>query len=182
MAQLFKSSGDDAAAAEAAYQLVRKANSSRATSSDANYKRQAIQILADLGRLEKIIQQAEKRAESAPNSTLLQTELADLYSAAGRSEDAKKMIDRLAKLKPHDPDMLLRAAQQLAAAKNHEAAIDQFLRAFDKQPNLMNRHFYDFTRSVRACKKYDHVYRELAKWDVKKNSIVSARRVAEPTA
>ena len=81
------------AAAEAAYQIVRRANSTRATSRDTSYKRQAVQLLGKLGRLDKTIQQAEKRVASAPKSAIM-----SLYQAKLSNFSASLKLDSMVKV------------------------------------------------------------------------------------
>ena len=167
MANFYLRNGDEDAAAEAAYQLLRRANSSRSTGTDTRLAEQATRMLGKLGRLDKIIEQAEKRVAAAPNSAQLKGELLELYTAAGRKDDASRLIEELSELSPNDPQTLLKTAKQLAGANKPSEAMDKFLEAFKAQPNLMSQHFYDFTNAVRKCKRYDDVYRELTTWDAK---------------
>ncbi len=165
LAQRFLDAGESEAAAEVAYRTLRQAGGQSVSNSD-YYRRQAVQLLQQVGRLDKLLAQAERRVEAAPNSPDLKTELAELYTAAGRRDDAEKLFEQIAELQPNDPKTLWEMAKRLNAAGQHAEAVDKFIAAIDKDPQLLQREYYEFERAVTSAKASDKAYQALAKVDV----------------
>ncbi len=159
LAQQFLDAGEKEAAAEVAYSSLRQSGPSVSNSS--YYRQQAVRLLQQAGRLDKLLQQAERRVAAAPQSVVLKTELAELYTAAGRREDADRLFSQIAELQPHDPKTLWDSATQLTRVGKHEEAVDKFLAAIVKEPELLNREFYVFEQSVRSAKQSDKSYQAL---------------------
>ena len=163
--QRYLNAGDEEAAAEVAFAAMRKLNSSNSRN-DSSYRQKAASMLKQAGRLDALLQQAKQRAESAPNSIRLQTELAELYTAAGRKEDAEKVLEKLTIKQPNDPRLLLTTAQQLVSAGKPGQAVEHYLAAFKKDPSLLRNEFYRFESAVASSKRFKYAYTELSKWDL----------------
>ena len=175
IANAFLSAGDQEAAAEVAYALLRRLGSGRgrSTSNVDYYRRQAVEILESAGRLDGLIERAERRLKSAPKSTRARSELAELYTAAGRADDANKLWEDVADERPNDPRQLLARAEALVKAKQHKQAMLSYLDAFEKQPQLFSSKYYDMTRAAAAAKAEDEMFKRLLTFDP--NSIPYSR-------
>lgn len=166
VAQAFLSSGDEEAAAEVAYTVLRRVSSGRGTSNNASYYRQqSVSILKKAKRLAPLIEQAKRRLDSAPASTRARTELAELYSAAGRKDDADKLWDKIAKSKPADSRQLIQRAESFYRSNDYKQAAEMYLAAFEKDPQQLNRYCYQMTRSVERGGDADDMFRRLTKID-----------------
>lgn len=165
LAQRFLDAGESEAAAEVAYRTLRQAGGQSVSNSD-YYRRQAVQLLQQVGRLDKLLAQAERRVGAAPNSPDLKTELAELYTAAGRRDDAEKLFEQIAELQPNDPKTLWEMAKRLNAAGKHDEAVDKFIAAIEKDPQLLHREYHQFERAVSSAKASDKAYRLLTKIDI----------------
>ncbi len=159
LAQQFLDAGEKEAAAEVAYSSLRQ--SGPATSNSSYYRQQAVRLLQQAGRLDKLLQQAERRVAAAPQSLVLKTELAELYTAAGRREDADRLFSQIAELQPHDAKTLWDTAVRLSQGGKHEEAVDKFLAAIVKEPELLRRDFYVFEQAVSSAKQSDKAYQSL---------------------
>jgi len=159
LAQQFLDAGEQEAAAEVAYSSLRQSGPSAPNSS--YYRQQAVRLLQQAGRLDKLLQQAERRVAAAPQSLVLKTELAELYTAAGRREDAERLFSQIAELQPNDPKTLWDTATQLSRAGKHGEAVDKFLAAIVKEPELLERDSYLFAEAVRSANQIDKAYQTL---------------------
>ena len=160
LAQQFLDAGNKEAAAEVAYQSLRQSGGPAASNSS-YYRQQAVRLLQRAGRLDKLLQQAERRVAASPQSLMLKSELAELYTAAGRSDDADRLFEQIAELQPADPKSLWDTATRLSRAGKHEEAVDKFLAAIEKQPELLEREFYIFQQAVSSSNQSDKAYRSL---------------------
>jgi len=165
VAQRFIAAGDKEAAAEVAYRSLRQL-SSQPSSNNQYYKQQAVQLLRQVGRLDKLLEQAERRVAATPKSMTLKSELAELYTAAGRSDDASKLFDEVAKLKPNDPRAAWEMGKRLQQAGKNAEAVDKFIEAVEKDPSFLDNDFYIFQRAVTASKSSDKAYQTLMKIDL----------------
>lgn len=163
LAQRFLAADDQSAAAEVAYRVLRQA----ATQSNNTeyYRQQAVQVLQQAGRLEPLLAQAQRRAQAAPNSLPLKLELAQLYVAAGQSDEAEQLFEQMAKLQPNDPKTQWEAGKRLSQAGRHDEAVDQFIAAITKDPSLLEREFYLFHQAVSNTRNSDKVYQALIEID-----------------
>jgi tetratricopeptide (TPR) repeat protein len=96
----------------------------------------------------------------------LKSELAELYTAAGRSADASKLYDDIAKLKPNDPRMTWEMGKRLQQAGKNAEAVDKFIEATLKDPSHLENDFYIFLSAVAASKSSDKAIRALMKVDL----------------
>ncbi len=174
--QRYLRGGDKEAAAEVAFAAMRKLNSGN-DRNDSHYRQQAASMLKQAGRLDALVQQAEQRVESAPNSLRLQTELAELYTAAGRKEDANQVLEKLTAKQPNNTVMLLATAKQFVSAGKPGKAVEHYLAAFKKDPNLIRNEYYNFERAVTDSKRFKYAYTELSKWNLSKIDSYSLSRM-----
>lgn len=167
VAQRFIAAGDKEAAAEVAYRSLRQLSSQPSLNTE-YYKQQAVQLLKQVGRLDKLLEQAERRVAAAPKSMILKSELAELYTAAGRPEDASKLYDEVAKLKPNDPRATWEMGKRLQQAGKSAEAVDKFIEAIAKDPSFLDNDFYLFQQAVNTSKSSDKAYQALMKIDLQR--------------
>ena len=167
IANAFLSSKDDGAAAEVAYTVLRKLNSGRSSVSgnEDYYRRRAVSILQSARKLEPLIQRAERRLKSTPSSNRARVELADLYTAAGRADDAEKLWQDKAAKKTKDPRQMLSRAKSLSRAKKYKESALLYLDAFEKEPRLFSNNYYEMTRAVTQAKIADEMFKRLCRFD-----------------
>ncbi|WP_197455823.1 tetratricopeptide repeat protein [Stieleria neptunia] len=166
IANAFLANDDQEAAAEVAYTVLKKLNSGRGSSSNsAYYRRQAVSILKNAKRLDPLIEQAKRRVAAAPASVRARMELAELYTAAGKQQDASALWSEIAKSKPNDPNQLLARAAALYKANQFTKSAEMYLDAFEKEPQLISRHVYEMTRAVERGGHYDAMFERLMKID-----------------
>lgn len=171
IARAFLAAGDREAAAEVAYSLLRRLNSGRGRQSGnvSYYRRQAVSTLQSAGRMDALIEQAERRLKATPKSMRVRAELSDLYTAAGRDEDAGKLWEDVAGNSSGNAQLLLSRAEALSRAKKHEDAMMMYLDAFEKQPQLLDNNYYKMVQAARQAKAEDLMFGRLL--DFPPNSI-----------
>lgn len=164
IAQSLMAADDKAAAAEVAFQVLRNLNRSRNRQGNYEYyKRQAVEILKSAKRLDPLIAMAKRRVDSSPKSVSARTELAELYTAAGRKEEADKLWEAIAADTPTSPAQMISRAKGLTQAGKHEEAVDLYLKAFAKEPQRLGNEFYELQNAVRRAKCWDKMYTGLLK-------------------
>lgn len=167
LANRYLTTGENEAAAEVAFSALRKLSQGRELN-ESTYRRRAVDVLQKAGRLDPLLKQAEQRVASAPKSLSLKNELAELYSAAGRKKDADKIFEGIAAQQPNDPRLLWSTAERLYRARKYDEAVDLYLTAIEKQPEMLRREYYKFERAVSSSKNYDKAYKGLMKLDLKR--------------
>ncbi|TWT99015.1 tetratricopeptide repeat protein [Neorhodopirellula pilleata] len=160
LADRYVTNGDTDAAAEIAYSAMRKLSRGGDSNED-YYRRRAVEMLRRGGRLDAIIEMAEKRVASSSTSLSLKSELAQLYTAAGRKDDAEKVFGEIAKLEPNDPKTLWETAKRLQSARKYDEAAVKFAIAAVKEPGLLNNGYYVMTNCIGQCKDREPAYKEL---------------------
>ena len=154
IAQAFLAAGKKESAAEVAYSLFRRLASGRSTqrSNATYYRQQVVSILKSAGRLDPLIERAKRRVETSPKATRPKMELAELYVAAGRPQDADKLWDTLSEEDaPVNAQQMITRAETLAKAKKYDEAVNLFLDAFEKDPQRFSNDFYKMTNVVRRA-------------------------------
>lgn len=155
IANAFLNAGDKEAAGEVAYSLLRRLSSGRSRSNsssrNSSYQRQAVSILTSAGRFQPLIERAKRRAQSAPKSFRAKQELADLYTAAGKTDEADQVWQSLSDDAPASPQQLIARANALVKAKKNREAIDLYLDAFEKDPSRFSNDFYSLYNAARSA-------------------------------
>lgn len=165
LADRYAKAGDKDAAAEIAYSAMRRLNRGGERNED-YYRRRAVEKLRLGGRLDAIVRTAEKRVASSPSSLSSKFELAQLYTAAGRKDDADKVFAKIAELQPDDPKTLWATAKRLYSAGKYDKATIKFATAAVKDPKLLDRGYNDMTNSLRRCKNREPAYEVLMDLDL----------------
>ncbi|MFO7908069.1 MAG: tetratricopeptide repeat protein [Pirellulaceae bacterium] len=154
--QRYSRNGELKQAAEVAQQVMRRtspaASTARGRTSSNVQHEQALRVLAQADRLEPLIERYEGLVHRSPNSTQAVAQLAALYEAAGRREDAQKLLSRAAESSPrNNPQAIFAAGQSLASAGTNQLAVEKFVEAIKLDPNLLNNNYHQmrdaFTKS-----------------------------------
>ncbi|MEM9588160.1 MAG: tetratricopeptide repeat protein, partial [Planctomycetota bacterium] len=168
LARRYSDLGQQQAAAEIAFSGLRRLRRGRYGSGE-YYREQLVEVLRKVGRLDKLIERTERRASASAKSVELQTELAELYRAAGRQQDANQVMERLAKLDPNNnPRALISLATQLTNNGKRAEAVEKYLAAFQRDPSLLRQHYSQFGQAVEAAKNYDFVLKALSKIELER--------------
>lgn len=158
-------------AVEIARQILRRtqpsANSSVRTSED-SYRRNAIQVLVGAGEAKSMIASLEARLEKSPNTTMLIRQLAELYEVTGKRKEAQTLLGGLAKSGGNDPQSLLAVARTLQQSGKHAEAVEAFLKAFEKQPELFNNEYYNLRTSAEQAKNWKVVAEGIERIGIKR--------------
>jgi tetratricopeptide (TPR) repeat protein len=155
----FQTIGNKTAAAEIGRQVLRRTNptgntnSNVRTSEDA-YRRAALQAIVAAGESKALIQSLETRLEKSPKSANLIRQLAELYDATGNRKASLELLARIAKSGSSDPLTLLNNARSLANSGKHAEAVKAYLEALNKQPEMLEREYYQIRQSVESAKKW----------------------------
>ena len=135
-------------AAEVARQVLRRtepaeSRSSR-TSSNVQHE-QALQTLVKTGDLGGEIERYEKMHERSPKSREISLRLSAMYEAAGRREDAEKLVmESLEKSRDSlTPQQKLKSSVTLYSSGKKEEGIELMLEGLRKQPDLFENSYYD---------------------------------------
>ena len=167
IANAFLTVGKQESAAEVAYTLFRRLTSGRSQARNvSNYLRQVVSILKSTGRLDPLIENAKRRVESSPKALRPKLELAELYIAAGRQQDANKLWENLSDDDVRmTPQQMVTRGEALVKAKKYDEAVELYLTAFEKEPRRFNSDFYTLTNVVRQAGNdaADKVFKRLAK-------------------
>ncbi|WP_158222638.1 tetratricopeptide repeat protein [Rhodopirellula sp. MGV] len=160
IANAFLANDDEEAAAEVAYSVLRRLNSGRTQSGNADYyRRQVVSVLKKANKLDPLTERAKRRVESAPQSVRAINELMELYTAAGQKTQADELAKRIAKNdKVSQPQLLIAQAEAFKQSGNYEEAVRYYLMAWAKNPNLMQRDFYDMYSPARQLAETDFAF------------------------
>nr|WP_143547708.1 tetratricopeptide repeat protein [Rhodopirellula sp. SM50] len=166
IARAFLSAGDKEAAAEVAYSLMRRLSSGRSQRSNQSYyQQQVVSILQSAGRLEPLIERAKRRVESSPKAIRPKQELAELYVAAGRGDEANQVWEDLSDDLPVNAAQMIARADAMVKAKRNADAVKLYLDAFEKDPSRFNNDYYKMSNAARSAgeETIDEMYRRLIK-------------------
>ena len=164
IANAFLASGNKEAASEVAYSIFRRLSTGRSQQRNAsNYRQQVVSILKNTDRLAPLIERAERRVKSTPKAIRPRLELAELYTAAGRSQDANELWDSLSESKRVSTQQLMTRAEALTQARKFDQAIDLYLEAFEREPQRLSNDIYRLTNTVRQAgdASADKVFKKL---------------------
>jgi tetratricopeptide (TPR) repeat protein len=143
-------------------------------------RQEALQVLAQSGRLKELIGRAEAQVQAAPGNPALLEGLAAYYQAAGDAEKTRALYERLAKLRTDDARLRYRVAMQLVAAGDPAAALEHFRAAILKEPSVLAMGFEGVQQIFEQQGKGDEFVTLLEKIDLKSlgNSWTVARLVS----
>lgn len=153
----YVSTGDKKKGAEIARAILRRTKprgSSRYTTSESQQHEAALKVLSQAGELKSLIEQTEEQLKRSPKSLKLLDALASYYDAAGRRDDATKLRSSLSGKSGLDPKAVFEVGLGLARANKHAEAVDQFLEAIKKKPEMLSDRYYDMQNSLTSAKAW----------------------------
>ncbi|MEL6109302.1 MAG: hypothetical protein AAFU85_25115 [Planctomycetota bacterium] len=124
---------------------------------------EVLALLRSLGRLEALIENAERQVAAAPTSIDLQLQLAEYYQLAGRLEEADQIWGTI--LQRNDfitADRLLARAAHLKDVSRNKDAADYYLRMVRESPSRFSQHYSDITRVISRTGRVEDLYAVLA--------------------
>ncbi|MEM6472900.1 MAG: tetratricopeptide repeat protein, partial [Planctomycetota bacterium] len=165
LADRYKAANDNVAAAEVAFAAIRKM-SRGGERNEAYYRQRAVAFLKTAGRLEPLLQQAKQRSESSPDSVALRMNLAQLYTAAGKSKEADEVFAKVAEMEPDNPRTLWATAERLAANNKQEEAAIKYAMAAVKDPSVLSNGYYRLSNALSQSDEKEKVYEILCDLDI----------------
>jgi|GEM_PF-5703133 len=156
--QSYASAGDMDAACEIARQVLRRSRPARSRNyqtSENTQNEQALQILVRAGQISPMIEQYEKLVERSPKAVQLVEQLAAFYDAAGRRAEAQKIRIAAAGNSPSDPKSLFNAGQAFAASGDNEKAVEKYIDAIRKSPEMLNNNYYEMQTAFNATRGWN---------------------------
>ncbi len=118
-------------------------------------KTRALDILKSAGKLEEIIEQIEAQWKSSPGSFDLMASLADIYQRADRTEDAKRMVEEMAKQVPDDAQKMLSYSTVLRGLNMNDQAVQWTIKALEKDPKLFFNNYWEYQRTFNEAGQTD---------------------------
>ncbi|MEM7474737.1 MAG: tetratricopeptide repeat protein [Planctomycetota bacterium] len=152
--QRYVAAGELESAAEIARQLIRRtspATGSRRTSSNSQHE-QALRVLVQAKQIDDLIERYEGLVERSPKSTTLNNQLAAMYTAAGRRKEAGELRAKFEKVGPKTATSLIEQARQLSSSRKHEEAVDKYIEAIRKNPQLLDNEYYNMRTAFKNGK------------------------------
>ena len=154
----FVSQKEKEAAAEVAMDLLQRTaptpkRQGSGMTADQSLRNQALQALADSGKLAPLVESTKKRLERAPNSQRIRAELADMYRVTGQVKELDELLNKKGDQKVESTATLEANAKQLVAASKWAEACDAYLKVLRRNPQLFSRGFYDIERPFAQTKR-----------------------------
>ncbi len=116
-------------------------------------RRNALDILKKAQKLDEILGQLEAQYESSPDSIDLMYQLTEVYHRAGRKDDCRKIIDKLAKTIPDDADKQSAFGNLLSQVGMEKEAVEWNAKALAAKPELLFNRFWEHENKYRQAKK-----------------------------
>ena len=165
LAQTIANSGESELAGEVAFSALQRLRGSSGVRSGSNSKNldSLLALLRSLGRLEPLIEEAERQVKAAPRSIDLQLQLAEYYQLAGRLGDADAIWGAI--LQRNDfitADRLLARASHLKDVSRNNDAAEYYLRMIRESPSRFSQHYSDITRVISRTGRVSDLYAVLA--------------------
>ena len=154
----YVSTGDKKKGAEIARSILRRTKprgGSRYMTQENSQNEQALRVLSQAGELKALIEQTEEQLKRSPKSVKIIDALASYYDAAGRREDATKLRSSMTGKTGVDPVATFQLGVGLAAANKHKEALEQYMEALRKKPELLSDRFYEMQNSLSTEKGWE---------------------------
>ncbi|WP_165071895.1 DUF1583 domain-containing protein [Paludisphaera rhizosphaerae] len=140
---------------------------SSTTASPEQARAAAVQVLARSGRLDELIGRVKDQLKTTPNSVQLHQTLADYYKAANRRDDARAELMKVIELRPDDASLRYQTATQLYQEGQAAAAVEQYKAAFQKDPALFGRNYYQVMNAFQTAGKSEELSKMLEEADMR---------------
>ena len=153
----YVSTGDKKKGAEIARSILRRTKprgGSRYVTQEFSQHEAALKVLSQAGELKSLIEQTEEQLKRSPKSLKIIDALASYYDAAGRRDDATKLRSSLAGKTGLDPAAVFQVGMGLSRSNKHSEAVDQFLEAIRKKPDMLSDRYYDMRNSLTTAKAW----------------------------
>ena len=154
----YAEANENEAAAEIARQVIRRTEprgTRRYYNSSHVQHDQAVRVLAQTKQLDPLIARYEELVERSPKVTKLVDKLASFYEAAGRRDDARQLrVKAASEDGAQDPQSLLAAGHELARLRKHNEAIEKYIAAIVKAPDMFDNQFYEMEKSFKETKTW----------------------------
>ena len=153
----YVSTGDKKKGAEIARSILRRTKprgSSRYTTTESQQHDSALKVLSQAGELKSLIEQTEEQLKRSPKSLKIINALASYYEVAGRRDDATKLRSSMAGKTGLDPTATFELGMGLSRANKHSDAVDQFIEAIRKKPDLLSDRYYDMYETITTAKAW----------------------------
>ena len=150
----YVSTGDNKKAAEIARSILRRTKprgGSRYMTQEFSQNEAALKVLSQAGELNSLIEQTEEQLKRSPKSLKIIDALASYYDAGGRRNDAIKLRSNLAGKSGLDPTAIFQVGMGLANANKHAEAVDQYLEAIRKKPEMLSERYNDMRNSLTSA-------------------------------
>ncbi len=161
-------------AAQMAHQILRRSRTASASqvaqgysTADDSYRRNALQCLAQSGKLKELIAGTEKQIERSPQSTQLHETLSEYWQAAGDQDKSLEVQGKIVALRPDDADLRFRYAQLLSNRGKTAEACEEYMTVIKKQPRLLGNRYYEVIRTFQQAKREVELARLLEEIDVR---------------
>ncbi len=160
----FKTQNENDQAAQVAMELLQRSapmrSKNNSVSSDQAGRASALQVLSAAGRLKDLITNTEKRLERAPKSQRIQTELVEMYVAAGQNDKVQKLLDtdgKDGKPTTESTAALEAMAKQLAGAGKTKELCDVYLKLLKRKPQYMDNGYYEVIQAFQQSQRMDEL-------------------------
>ncbi len=158
----FSSQGEKEAAAEVAMELLqRTAPTPKRPGSSVtlveSQRTQALQALAESGKLQKLVESTRERMERSPNSQRVRMELAEMYRVTGQVKEMDALLSQGNAQKNESAVALDARAKELVRGSKWSEACDIYLKLLRRNPQLMTRQFNEFDRAFTQAKRHNEL-------------------------
>jgi tetratricopeptide (TPR) repeat protein len=165
--------GRSETAVQVAYQVLRRGTSgvfnpyggSVYSTDDDAARREAVQTLAQAGKLKAIIERMEAQAQASPHSLPVQRSLAEYYRADAQNDKAKTVYERIFRLQPNDMRLRYQIAMQLIDSGEPAAALDHLRVALRAEPSLLIYRFDEIQKAFQDANRFDDLVNLLGEVD-----------------
>lgn len=149
----FEKKGNAKESIKTAKQIIGKPRVYAQHNTDANFRTEALKLLAKYGEIEGLIAETERRIKSWPNSFALLEQLAEYYEATGNTELASQVILRALETRPNANAMRIYFANQLAKAEKTSRACDHILELVRRDPQSSLSNFFEYSSWFDSCSR-----------------------------
>lgn len=167
----YQTQGKSDTAVQIARQIMRRTKPNTSSSSrtaEDSYRQAAVQILANTGQLDELVDRVKAQIEKSPKSIKLHQLLAEYLRAAGKTDEAQEVISKITDLNPNDAKSLYALGQQLYRSRDYAGACDTYMKAMKLDPTHLTQDFYNVYNAFRRQKREQDFGDVLKQIDLKK--------------
>ena len=148
----FAAQGEKEQAAEVAMALLRRSapkrrrSPSNSQTADDVRRRNALQTIANAGRLMPLIKATEERLKNAPKSQKIRSELSEMYLAAGQTAKSAEILGSTELKDVNSTRALQATAEAFVKAGKMDEACDAYLKFLRRKQDTFSQQFYEIKR------------------------------------